>query len=66
MRRTLLIADLDPKLEGWVGNADGKMICVAPPGVLRDAKLRQGMRAVVRRSGGDCEACKGCQLGLSA
>lgn len=66
MRRSLLVADLDPTFEGWVGVADGKMICVAPPGVFQDADRQRSMRAVVRRSGGDCATCKGCKLGLGA
>jgi len=66
MRRSLLIADLGQEFEGWVGTADGKMICVAPPGITHDAEQRQAMGAVVRRAGGDCTQCKGCILGLSA
>lgn len=66
MRRSLLIADLDPTFEGWVGDADGKMICVAPPGVLADASQQQAMKDAVRRSGEDCSTCRGCLLGLTA
>lgn len=38
------------------------MVCVAPPEIAKDAAARQSMREIVKRSGGDCEGCRGCQI----
>jgi hypothetical protein len=64
MRSSLLIADIGPQFDGWAGEVDGKMICVAPPGIEQDADRRRIMLEVVRRSGGNCGACRGCVLAV--
>lgn len=65
MRSHLLLMDIGPTFAGWSGSADGRMVCVAPTEITRDAAARQSMRETVKRSGGDCEGCGGCLLGQS-
>jgi len=60
---TLLEANLGPDFAGWAGQADGRMICVAPPEIHASETLQSSMRETVKRAGGDCTNCRGCWLG---
>lgn len=66
MQSTLLIADLGPEFSGWAGAVDGKMVCVAPPEIAKDADGHRRMREIVRRSGGDCKTCQRCTFSEGA
>lgn len=63
MQSSLSIVDIGPEFAGWVGTADGRMICVAPPEIAISEQARSSMREIVKRAGGDCEGCQGCWLG---
>lgn len=59
----MVTADLGPGFHGFRGLIDGKLVCVATPQVLHDAAARRIMRDLVRRQGGDCDACRRCLMG---
>lgn len=64
MRNKLVTGDYGPKFRGLVGRqADGSLVCVAPPGYDKDECVRAVMRELVVRQGGDCKACDECPLG---
>lgn len=61
MQSTLVIADLGP-LDGWAGNVNGRMVCIAPPATQKDRGAQRRFLEAVRDAGGDCEACTGCTM----
>ena len=64
MQNKLVIGDYGPKFKGLVGRqADGSLVCVAPPGYEKDPRVRAVMRELVGRQGGNCSACDECPLG---
>lgn len=63
MQSMLLKTDAGPEFAGWAGAVDGRMICVAPRDFDESDEAKRSMREIVRRSGGDCEECRGCPLG---
>jgi hypothetical protein len=62
VRSHLLLMDNGPQFAGWSGTSNGRMVCVAPIEITQDAAARQSMRETVKRSGGDCEGCRGCPV----
>lgn len=63
VRGELIIADYGRAFTGWAGVGPEKIVCVAPPEIENDAKIRDVIREMVRRQGGDCASCRACLIG---
>lgn len=59
----MITVDLGPGFYGFHGRIAGKIVCVATPQVLHDAQARRTVQDLIRRQGGDCEACRSCIIG---
>lgn len=59
----LLTIDAGPGFNGFHGKVDGQIVCAATPRVEHDAAVRRAVRDLIRRQGGDCDACRNCVIG---